>query len=133
MMLLMKVHLRHFKSIDINKLKILPQNIVICLAGNKCDLIEKEKVTEDRAREFAKEMNALYESTSTDKNKDIDLLFQNLKFKYIAPNLKVEGTSSNEIQNKLNKENNTKKSINKNVKLDDKKHIENNTKKKEFC
>ena len=47
--------------------------------------------------------------------------------------LKVEGTSSNEIQNKLNKENNTKKSINKNVKLDDKKHIENNTKKKEFC
>ena len=45
------------------------------MAGNKCDLIEKEKVTEDRAREFAKEMNALYESTSTDKNKDIDLLF----------------------------------------------------------
>ena len=110
-----------------------PKNIVIGLAGNKCDLIEKEQVSENRAREFAKEMNAIYESTSAAKNIGIDLLFQNLGSKYIDPNFKVEDTSSNEIQNKLNKENNPKKSTNKNVKLDDKKHIENNTKKKRFC
>ena len=78
-------------------------------------------------------MNAIYESTSAAKNIGIDLLFQNLGSKYIDPNFKVEDTSSNEIQNKLNKENNPKKSTNKNVKLDDKKHIENNTKKKRFC
>jgi len=112
-----------------------PKNIVIGLAANKCDLIEKEQVPEGRARDFAKEMNAIYESTSAAKNIGIDLLFHNLGCKYIDPNFKFEETSTSEIKNKIdNEKDNKKNNPSKKLKLDDKKHIENNnTKKKKFC
>ena len=35
--------------------------LVIGLAANKCDLIENEQVPEEKAREFAKEIGAIFD------------------------------------------------------------------------
>ena len=111
-----------------------PKNIVLGLAGNKCDLIEKEQVPEEKARNLAKEMNAIFETTSAAKNIGVDLLFHNLGCKYIDPNFKTEESLTSEAKPQINNENkqdNNKSNKNKKIKLDDKKHTQqNNTKKK---
>ena len=113
-----------------------PRNIVLGLCANKCDLIEKEQVSEEKARNFAKETNAIFETTSAAKNIGIDLLFHNLGCKYIDPNFKTEESLTSEQKPQINNENNQENKSNKNkkIKLDDKKHTQqNDTKKKKCC
>ena len=117
-----------------------PKNIVLGLAGNKCDLIDREAVDEEKGRSLAKEMNAIYEPTSAAKNIGIEELFHNLGCKYIDPNYKTEeGTSSSNSfkeKEKVEKENKGQKDTknsNKKVKLDEKKLKEENPQKKKCC
>jgi len=63
-----------------------PTNTIICLAGNKCDLFEREAVTEEEGKELAKEMGALFQLTSPKEKIGIDELFQTIGYK-ILPNL----------------------------------------------
>ena len=93
-----------------------PKNVVFGLAGNKCDLIEKEEVSEEMARNLAKEMNAIFETTSAAKNIGVEQLFHNVGCKYIDPNYKTNEDSTSDVkQRKL-----SEKKIKKNIKLDDK-------------
>ena len=113
-----------------------PKNIVIGLAANKCDLIEGEQVSEEKARTFAKEMNAFYESTSAAKNIGIEELFYKLGHKYIDPNYKTDEDDknpTNEIKDKSENKMEHKKA-DKKMKLDAKKNATNEgKKKKKFC
>ena len=63
-----------------------PTNTIICLAGNKCDLFEREAVTEEEGKELAKEMGALFQLTSPKEKIGINELFQTVGYK-ILPNL----------------------------------------------
>ena len=103
-----------------------PKNVVFGLAGNKCDLIEKEEVSEEMARNLAKEMNAIFETTSAAKNIGVEQLFHNVGCKYIDPNYKTNEDSTSDVkQRKL-----SEKKIKKNIKLDDKNNKDDNKKKK---
>ena len=103
-----------------------PKNVVFGLAGNKCDLIEKEEVSEEMARNLAKEMNAIFETTSAAKNIGVEQLFHNVGCKYIDPNYKTNEDSTSDVkQRKL-----SEKKIKKNIKLDDKNNKDANKKKK---
>ena len=62
------------------------KNIVLGIAGNKCDLYEEEAVPESEAREFAQKIGAIFELTSAQNNTGINELFQNVGNKYLDPN-----------------------------------------------
>ena len=64
------------------------KNIVIGIAGNKCDLYENEAVKESDARQWAQEIGAVFELTSAQNNTGINELFQAVGYKYLDPNFK---------------------------------------------
>ena len=104
------------------------------MAGNKCDLIENEMIGEEKARNLAKEMNAIFEPTSAAKNIGIEQLFHNLGCKYIDPNYKANEINSNEFKEKADNENKKiEKDKNKKLKLDDKKSKQENINQKKCC
>lgn len=53
-------------------------NIVIALAGNKCDLVERRAITSDEAREFAQEAGLLFFETSAKEAINVQTLFTEL-------------------------------------------------------
>lgn len=122
-----------------------PKNIILGLAANKSDLDDKEVVQEEKAREFAKEINAVFMYTSASRSFGIDQLFHYVGCKYIDPNFIVDETKSNDIKNNLkenmqnndkdkdNKANNSKKNKKNKIKLDEKKHKQSGQKKKKCC
>ena len=59
-----------------------PSNIILALCGNKSDLIEEEKVDEEEARNYAKEINALFYPTSAKNDSGITDLFLQIAKKY---------------------------------------------------
>ena len=61
------------------------KNLVIGIAGNKCDMFDKEAVTEDEAKAFASEIGAQFQLTSAFKNNGIDELFKLVGCKYLDP------------------------------------------------
>ena len=68
-----------------------PENIILVIAANKSDLIEKEKVDEGEARNYAKEINALYVSTSAKNSNGINNLFEEIAKKYTgATNVEIK-------------------------------------------
>ena len=89
------------------------KNIVVGIAGNKCDLYEEEEVQEEEAREFAESIGAVFELTSAQNNTGINELFLNCGYKYLDPNFKPEldglaSTSEQKQQESLEKKENNK-------------------------
>ena len=76
------------------------------LTGSKCDLFEKnEKISEEEARNFANENDAVFKLTSAMSGSGIDELFEEIGKKYLSP----EFTNSEEIiQRKIRKNEVTK-------------------------
>ena len=62
------------------------KNLVLGVAGNKCDMYEKEAVPENEAREFATKINAIFSLTSAQNNTGINELFMDAGNKYLDPN-----------------------------------------------
>ena len=106
-------------------------DIVIGVAGNKSDLYENEEVKEDEAREWAKEIGAVFELTSAQNNTGINDLFLNVGYKYLDPSFKPEI----EIGNKEDKENKDETKEDKKIVLDKKdlKKEKGGKKKRTFC
>jgi len=65
------------------------------LAGNKCDLINKEAVSELDAKQYAKEIGAIFQLTSAKENIGIDTLFKKIANKLLDPDFDIE---SNELK-----------------------------------
>ena len=109
-----------------------PKGIVLGLAANKSDLDDKEEVPEEMARNFAKEINAVFMYTSAFKFIGIDELFHNIGCRYINPNYKSdESGGKNNIENKNihNEKTNKKQSL----KLEKHNNKEGEGKKKKLC
>jgi Ras-related protein Rab-22 len=102
-----------------------PKNIVIGIAGNKCDLYEKEEVNENEAREFAASIGAIFALTSAQNNSGITELFRDVGNKYLDPNFQQQMQIENEEKNPEGK--------NTNIVLDQKEENKPEKKKKSFC
>ena len=59
-----------------------PKNIMLILAANKYDLIEKEQVDEDEARQYASKINASFITVTAKSSESVDELFKEIAKKY---------------------------------------------------
>ena len=103
-----------------------PKDIMLAVVGNKEDLLDKEQVDENEARDFAKENNALFFSTSAKNSDAINQLFIDIGKKYTGwnSNAKIElNKEKNDNENKKNK-------INEEINNDNEENNENKTKKR---
>ena len=65
----------------------------MAVAANKSDMYEYEEVTEEQGMAFAKQYNAIFQTTSAkESNGSIDLLFKNIGKKFLHPD--IENTSN---------------------------------------
>ena len=60
--------------------------LVLALAGNKDDRYEYQEVPDDEAKNFAKEIKAIFQKTSAKQSKGVDELFKLIAKKFIDPN-----------------------------------------------
>ena len=115
-----KESFEELKNYWYNQLKeCSPENIVIGIAANKCDLYDNEQVSEDEARAFANEIGAIFKLTSANTNTGIEELFKAVGCKVLDPNYNEENETTN---------NNNKKQ---NIKIEP--ETKNNKKKKGCC
>ena len=77
---------------------------IYAVVANKNDLYESQQVNEEEAKEFAKSINAIYQSTSAKSNSGIATLFDNIGHRYFDPNF-----NTNEIESKEKQEYEKKK------------------------
>ena len=76
-----------------------PENIILVIAGNKSDLIEQETVDEEEARNFAKELNAIFISTSAKSSEGINSLFEEIAKKHTgSTNITIKEDDGEEPQ-----------------------------------
>ena len=59
-------------------------DVILGLAGNKCDLYENEVITEEEGKELAKEMGAIFKVTSSKEKVGINELFQDIGYKLLG-------------------------------------------------
>ena len=93
------------------------ENIVLGLAGNKCDLFQDEEVTEEEAKKYAESIGAVFHLTSCKDSIGIDELFEECGKKYL------------EVNNLIGKTEEKKG----NIVLDKKKTVNNKDDKKRKC
>jgi small GTP-binding protein len=105
-----------------------PENIILAIAANKSDLIEQETVDEEEARNFAKELNAIFVTTSAKSSEGINSLFEEIAKKYSgATNITIkEEEDGDEPQVQEQKNANT-------VKIENPGKENKKPKKKGFC
>ena len=60
------------------------------MAANKSDLFDKEQVSEAEAREYAKEIGAVFKLTSASSGTGIEEIFKSIGYKFLDPNFKEE-------------------------------------------
>ena len=61
--------------------------VLLAIAGNKMDLINKEAVAQEEAEKFCKEINAQFFLTSAKENDFIDQIFEELGKKFIESDI----------------------------------------------
>ena len=77
------------KEFWINEIKEnLDPDIVLAIAGNKCDNYDEEKVTIDEGKDLANKNEAIFKQVSAKNNLGIKELFDICLSKYINPNMK---------------------------------------------
>ncbi len=105
-----------------------PEKIILAIAANKSDLIEQETVDEEEARNFAKELNAIFVTTSAKSSEGINSLFEEIAKKYSgATNITIkEEEDGDEPQVQEQKNTNT-------VKIENPGKENKKPKKKGFC
>jgi len=76
-----------------------PSNIILAIAANKSDLISQEAVEEEKAREFANELGAIFVSTTATTVESINELFIEIAKKYTnATDIKIKGDDDGQEQ-----------------------------------
>ena len=70
------------------------KNIILGVAGNKCDMYDKEEVNENEAKQFAEKIGAFFGITSAKNNTGINELFMNAANKFVDPNYKINSEDS---------------------------------------
>ena len=94
------------------------ENMILGIAGNKCDLFQDEKVKESEAKQFAEEIGAIFHLTSCKESVGIDELFEECGRKFLEKNNLIGATDKNQNKdgkfglnndNSKNKDNKKKK------------------------
>ena len=62
-------------------------DVIFAIAGNKCDLYEKEEVEKTEGEKFAKEIGAIFHETSALNSNGINELFTDIAMKFSSPNV----------------------------------------------
>ena len=62
------------------------ENMILGIAGNKCDLFNEEEVDEEEAKKFAKSIGAIFKLTSCKESIGIDELFSECGKRYLEVN-----------------------------------------------
>jgi len=75
--------------------------LVVALARNKIDLIEKEQVNEDEAKKYAKEVGALFKVISAYNSEGIEELFRRIGCKILNPNYTDENKENDKKDHKI--------------------------------
>ena len=98
------------------------ENMVIGIAGNKCDLFQEEEVSEEEVKKYANSIGAVFKLTSCKESIGIDELFQECGKKYLEVNKLIDNNNKDKDKDKV-------------VLKNDKNNNNNtgNTKKKKFC
>ena len=66
-----------------------PTDIILALAANKSDMYENELVNLNEGKELARQLNAIFKSTSALNSKGIDDLFLSIGKKFLDPTYSV--------------------------------------------
>ena len=98
------------------------KNLILGVAGNKCDLYET--VNESDAREFAKSIGAIFGLTSAQNNTGINELFTDIGNRFLDPNFQQK--KKEEKEGNKEGEGDRKITLNKN-------EVKHEKKKKSFC
>ena len=96
------------------------ENMILGIAGNKCDLFQEEEVPEDEVKKYAQSIGAIFKPTSCKESIGIDELFQECGKKFLE-------------SNNLLKINKKEKANDKPIKLENKKEDKNNNNNKRKC
>ena len=68
-------------------------DVIFAIAGNKCDLYEKEEVEKTEGEKFAKEIGAIFHETSALNSNGINELFTDIAMKFSSPNVSSDNNS----------------------------------------
>ena len=71
-------------------------NMIFGVAGNKCDLFQEEKVSEQEGKKFAESIGAVFHLTSCKESIGIDELFEECGKKYLEVNQMISNNNKNE-------------------------------------
>ena len=109
-------------------------NPILAVVGNKVDLYQDQKVTNNEGREFADKIGAIFQLTSAKNDSGINTLFDNIGKTYLIPDFDYKSADKKAQENYLKKkqdEDNQKdlKKRSKGVQLD-KKNVGEKKKKK---
>ena len=108
---------------------IQTENLIIAIAGNKCDLYEERQVENETGEEFAKSINAIFVETSAKNDSGIDKLFENIGYKILDPNFNFY--DEEEEKRKKYKKKKKKEEEEEKVENDEKKEKDQNGEKRE--
>jgi len=72
------------------------KDIILAIAGNKCDKYANEKVKDDEGKALAKEINAIYMRTSAKLNSSIDEMFNSIGNKFLNPDMEITSNLTKE-------------------------------------
>ena len=64
--------------------EICAKNVVLGLAGNKCDLFENEAITEEEGKKLSEEIGAVFKLTSPKEKIGINDLFKDIGYKVLG-------------------------------------------------
>ena len=73
----------------------------MAVVGSKSDCYEKEQVSEDEAREYAKSIGAIFMLTSAKTGNNIDTLFETLVRQYLGPEFSKKVTEMKEVKGEV--------------------------------
>ena len=103
-------------------------DLILAIVGNKSDLYENEQVTDKEGKLFAKEINAIFKSTSALSNRGINSLFTDIakkcldpNYDYLAEDKKMQEEYNQRKINEMNERNKGKINLNNNKENDIKK------------
>ena len=101
---------------------------ILALAANKIDLYKDEQITNGDGKEYADEINAIFQNTSALSNTGIDNLFENLGRKFIDPDFDYKNPGK-----ETKRKNQTKNINNERKKGDNKINLKDAKKEKKRC
>ena len=78
------------------------KDLILGVAGNKCDMYEKEEVNEGDGKQFADSIGAFFQITSAKNNTGIQDLFMDAANRFVNPNFKGSSESKDNAESASN-------------------------------